>query len=113
MQLSIASEISRTDLSGSFFEVCDEARWQLTLADNGVGIPEEDLRRVFEEFQRGPPSEKNQCTGLGLPITKRLVLLLKAKISVSSEVGRGTEFRLRFSRFFSTPTSSAQSSQKD
>ena len=38
MQLSIASEISRTDLSGSFFEVCDEARWQLTVADNGVGF---------------------------------------------------------------------------
>lgn len=90
------------------FEVCDEAHWQLTVADNGVGIPEEDLRRVFEEFQRGPPSERIQGTGLGLAITKRLVLLLKGEIGVSSELGRGTEFELRFSRVSPVLSSSAR-----
>ena len=78
------------------FELYDEAHWQLTVADNGVGISEEDLQRVFEEFQRRSPSEKIQGAGLGLAITKRLTLLLKGEISVSSEVGQGTEFRLRF-----------------
>jgi signal transduction histidine kinase len=74
---------------------------QLTLGrmlQNGVGIPEEDLQRVFEEFQRGPPSEKIQGAGLGLTITNRLVLLLKGEIRVSSEVGRGIHFFLRFPR---------------
>jgi signal transduction histidine kinase len=80
------------------FELAENDLWQLTIADNGVGIPEEDLQRVFEEFQRGPPSEKIQGTGLGLAITKRLVLLLKGEIRVSSEVGRGTHFILRFPR---------------
>jgi signal transduction histidine kinase len=80
------------------FELADDDRWQLTITDNGVGIPKEDLERVFEEFQRGPPSEKIQGTGLGLAISKRLVLLLKGEILVSSEVGRGTHFVLRFSR---------------
>ena len=88
------------------FELADNDRWQLTIADNGVGIAEEDLQRVFEEFQRGPPSEKIQGTGLGLAITKRLVLLLKGEIRVSSEVGRGTYFVLRFSRNLPGPPAS-------
>jgi signal transduction histidine kinase len=91
------------------FEFCDQDHWQLTVADNGLGIPEEDLRRVFEEFQRGSPSARIQGTGLGLAITKRLVLLLKGEITVSSEVGRGTVFELRFSRVSPTLSSSAHS----
>ena len=98
--VSNAIKYRQPDKSDAFvrldFELADNDRWQLTIADNGVGIPEEDLQRVFEEFQRGSPSEKIQGTGLGLAITKRLVLLLKGEIRVSSEVGRGTHFFLRF-----------------
>jgi signal transduction histidine kinase len=100
--VSNAIKYRQPDKSDAFvrldFEPADNDLWQLTIADNGVGIPEEDLQRVFEEFQRGPPSEKIQGTGLGLAITKRLVLLLKGEIRVSSEVGRGTHFILRFPR---------------
>jgi signal transduction histidine kinase len=100
--VSNAIKYRQPDKSDAFvsldFELADNDRWQLTIADNGVGIPEEDLQRVFEEFQRGPPSEKIQGAGLGLAITKRLVLLLKGEIRISSEVGRGTNFVLRFSR---------------
>jgi signal transduction histidine kinase len=93
------------------FESADEEHWQLTVADSGVGIPQEDLQKVFEEFQRGAPSENIQGAGLGLAITKRLVLLLQGEISVSSEVGRGTQFVLRFSRSFPHPSSSTRSRQ--
>jgi len=90
------------------FDSADEEHWQLTVTDSGVGIPQEDLQKVFEEFQRGAPSENIQGAGLGLAITKRLVLLLQGEISVSSEVGRGTQFVLTFSRSFPHPSSSTR-----
>ena len=93
------------------FNAVDEEHWQLTVTDSGVGIPQEDLQKVFEEFQRGAPSEDIQGAGLGLAITKRLVLLLQGEISVSSEVGRGTQFVLTFSRSFHHPFSSTHSHQ--
>jgi signal transduction histidine kinase len=91
------------------FESGSEEHWQLIVTDSGVGIPQEDLQKVFEEFQRGVPSQEIQGAGLGLAITKRLVLLLEGGISVSSEVGRGTQFVLRFSRNFPQPSSSTHS----
>jgi len=91
------------------FGSSDEEDWQLTVADSGVGIPQEDLQKVFEEFRRGAPSEKIQGAGLGLAITKRVVLLLNGEISVSSEVGQGTQFVLTFSRNSPDPSSSAHS----
>jgi signal transduction histidine kinase len=93
------------------FDSADEEHWQLTVTDNGVGIPQEDLQKVFEEFQRGAPSENIQGAGLGLAISKRMVLLLQGEISVSSEVGRGTQFVLRFSRNSPNPSSSTRSRQ--
>jgi signal transduction histidine kinase len=93
------------------FDSADEEYWQLTVTDNGVGIPQEDLQKVFEEFRRGAPSENIQGAGLGLAITKRLVQLLQGEISVSSEVGRGTQFVLKFSRSLPRPSSSTRSRQ--
>jgi signal transduction histidine kinase len=111
--VSNAIKYRRRDKADGFvrlvFESADDEDWQLTVADSGVGIPQEDLQKVFEEFQRGAPSEKIQGAGLGLAITKRLVLLLNGEISVSSEVGRGTQFVLTFSRNCPHPSSSAHS----
>jgi signal transduction histidine kinase len=111
--VSNAIKYRRRDKADGFvrlvFESADEEDWQLTVADSGVGIPQEDLQKVFEEFQRGAPSEKIQGAGLGLAITKRLVLLLNGEISVSSEVGQGTQFVLTFSRNCPNPSSSAHS----
>jgi signal transduction histidine kinase len=90
-------------------EPADKEHWLLTVSDSGVGIPQDDLEKVFEEFQRGAPSEEIQGAGLGLAITKRLVLLLDGEISVSSEVGQGTQFVLKFSRNVPRPSSSTRS----
>ena len=95
------------------FEPADEEHWHLTVADSGVGIPQDDLEKVFEEFQRGAPSEEIQGAGLGLAISKRLVLLLDGEISVSSEVGQGTQFVLRFSKNLPRPSSSTRSHRSD
>jgi len=61
-----------------------------TITDNGCGIPEEDLERVFEPFFS--TKTKKGGTGLGLSITYGLVQEIGGMINVQSEVGKGTSF---------------------
>lgn len=70
----------------------------LAVRDNGVGIKQEDLPRIFERFYR-VDSSRNATKGghgLGLSITKNLVETMGASISVTSTVGKGTEFTVSF-----------------
>lgn len=74
-------------------------RIRIAVADTGVGIAEEDLPHIFEEFRQvGSTNRKFQTaaaatgTGLGLPITHRLVGLLGGKLTVSSRPGEGSVF---------------------
>lgn len=67
----------------------DEDYVSVTFADNGCGIPEADLKRVFEPFF-STKMEKDG-TGLGLSITRRLVAEIGGKIVVESEVDKGTK----------------------
>ena len=64
----------------------------LSVSDTGVGIPRQDLDHIFEPFF----SRRVDGTGLGLAITARIVEDHKGTIEVSSEVGKGTAFVLRF-----------------
>jgi signal transduction histidine kinase len=59
--------------------------------DNGVGIPSEELSKVFDMFYRGQTT-KSEGSGLGLYIIKEVVKKLKGKIYVDSEVGEGSQF---------------------
>ncbi len=65
-----------------------------TVADTGIGVAEEDLARIFEEFvQIDHPLQKGvKGTGLGLPLAKRLAELLGGRVWVHSEVGVGSTF---------------------
>ena len=65
---------------------------QLTVADTGIGIPPEDLDRVFERFYRVDKSHSREIggTGLGLSIVKHGALHLGAKLTLQSEVSVGT-----------------------
>jgi signal transduction histidine kinase len=69
---------------------------QLCVQDNGEGIPPESLERVFDRFYRGDDSRHQQGgeSGLGLPIAKSIVEAHGGKISVDSELGVGTNFRI-------------------
>jgi PAS domain S-box-containing protein len=67
---------------------------ELSIQDEGIGIPEEDQKRLFEQFFRASNASNIQGTGLGLNIVKRYVDLLGGRISFESEFGKGTRFTI-------------------
>ncbi|RDB34430.1 hypothetical protein DVG79_07085 [Exiguobacterium sp. RIT594] len=77
---------------------CSEEEVVLTISDNGLGIPQEDLPHLFDSFYRVERQEHKQIkgTGLGLLICKEIVEAHQGQISVSSELGAGTDFLVRF-----------------
>jgi len=69
----------------------------VTIKDNGIGIPEAMLPRVFERFFRADPSRTQvEGSGLGLAIARWIADMHHAAISVESVEGRGTVFRVVF-----------------
>ena len=70
---------------------------QIQIEDNGIGIPEEYLDKIFEKFVQVDVNlnEQYKGTGLGLSIVKRLVDLFKGEISVKSEMNKGTVFTVK------------------
>lgn len=71
---------------------CEEYALIFSVRDYGLGIPAEDLPKLFEPFVRAKNVGNIRGTGLGLSIVRKAVDLLGGDISISSEVGKGTEF---------------------
>lgn len=66
----------------------------IRVSDQGIGIPEDDMKRLFEPFHRAANVGAISGTGLGLAITKQAVDLHGGTIRVESELGKGTTFTI-------------------
>jgi signal transduction histidine kinase/CheY-like chemotaxis protein len=65
----------------------------ITVTDTGIGVPEADRERIFESFQQGGRgSSREEGTGLGLTLSRRIVGLLGGRMWLDTEVGRGSTF---------------------
>ena len=76
--------------------IIDGKNGEVSIRDEGVGISEEDSRRIFDRFYRVDDSRTKATggTGLGLAIVKRIVELHKGEIKINSELGKGTEISI-------------------
>ena len=74
----------------------DRLAWRVR--DNGVGIPKEDQEHIFDRFYRVDKARSRETggTGLGLSIVKQMVSMHGGEITVRSEPGHGSEFRVTF-----------------
>ena len=70
----------------------------ITIKDEGIGIPKEELENIFRRFYRVDKSRnrKIEGNGLGLAIVKNMVYSINGKINIESEVGLGTKIVLEF-----------------
>ncbi|MGH7228337.1 MAG: ATP-binding protein [Nitrospiraceae bacterium] len=92
----IANAIQAMEGRGTLMLVtrCEASSISVTISDTGCGIPKDHLEKIFEAFFTTKPPGKG--TGLGLYNVKAVVEQHFGKLSVDSEVGRGTTFRLQF-----------------
>jgi PAS domain S-box-containing protein len=98
---NLVSNAIRYTEQGSVGVACERRgdTLELTVSDTGIGIPREDLAKVFEEFyqvDRGP--RRPEGLGLGLSIVRRLAVLLGHKIGIDSVVAKGTTFTITLPR---------------
>ncbi|MGL4622624.1 ATP-binding protein [Chroococcidiopsis sp.] len=94
---SVGSVTLRVELAGDRQPIINDQQpitIHFEVADTGVGIAPTEINSVFEVFvQTDIGKQSQQGTGLGLPIAKRFVELMGGKITVSSELGKGTVFQ--------------------
>ena len=74
--------------------ISDEAKVRIDVTDSGIGIPSEDLSRVFERFYRVDKARSRDMggTGLGLSIVKHVIERMGGSVSAKSQLGKGSTF---------------------
>jgi two-component system, chemotaxis family, CheB/CheR fusion protein len=70
--------------------------FKITVADNGIGFPQQQAERIFEPFQRLHGKDNYEGTGIGLAICKKIMIKHKGYITAESVPGKGSKFNLYF-----------------
>ena len=86
---------SNPDSTVTISSYSEGSYYVLEVEDNGIGIPEEDLPRIFERFYRVDKARKSGGTGLGLAIVKHIVKCFNGDIQIKSKLGVGSKFTVR------------------
>jgi len=76
----------------------DDGHVEIAVADTGPGIPTEAQETIFEEFEQTTDGKKAEGTGLGLPLSRKLVELHGGRLWVESQPGHGSTFRFTLPR---------------
>jgi signal transduction histidine kinase len=78
---------------------------ELELEDNGIGIPRDQLKRIFDRFTQveGSATRRYEGTGIGLALVKEIITAHKGKIAVESQLGRGSTFIITLPTGSATP----------
>ena len=79
----------RVDVSA----LLDDGQVEIAVADTGPGIAPEELETIFEEFRQAMDGKRAEGTGLGLPLSRKLVELHGGRLWVESTAGNGSTFR--------------------
>jgi two-component system phosphate regulon sensor histidine kinase PhoR len=81
----------------------DEREVVFVVSDSGVGIPPDDLERIWERFYKVDRSRARPGSGLGLAIVKHVVQAHGGTVAAQSTVGKGSTFELRIPRIAARP----------
>jgi signal transduction histidine kinase len=79
------------------FKKVEAARWEIGVADTGIGIPPHALEFIFDEFRQVDSSSQREYggSGLGLAIVRRLTILMGGTVHVQSTLGKGSLFTVQ------------------
>jgi two-component system phosphate regulon sensor histidine kinase PhoR len=97
----ISNSIKYTEKGYVLIELEDEDKYgKITVRDSGIGIPENDIERIFERFYRVDKDRSRAVggTGLGLAIVKHIVTAHGSKVTVKSELGEGSSFSFKLKK---------------
>ncbi|WP_369765121.1 ATP-binding protein [Flavobacterium sp. WC2429] len=96
----VSNAIKYSNYDGQLAIVLTELEGKVTchISDSGIGIPKEDLQKIFNPFFRSQSTDHPDIkgTGLGLSIVSRLCKLLNIKVTISSQENEGTQVELNF-----------------
>lgn len=95
--LNLVENAIKFTLPGGIVRICcGGVPGSFKVIDTGIGMPVQEIPRIFERFYRIDRAQSRGSTGLGLSIVKHIVDLHGAKIDVTSEEGSGSTFSLEF-----------------